>query len=130
MVKRKEAAAVSWPQTWEIKNEHITSILFSDQQDVTELAKSAVDYMCELANAIYTGDLPDHFYAVYVATRLVSANKKEPAAVGDYEEMLVHPINVEQTKPCQYGCGEPGRGMQLVFGVKDMLDGADGTMDA
>ena len=134
-----------------IRNEHITSILFSDQRDVTELAKSAVDHVCELANAIHTGDLPDHFYAVYVATRLVAANKKEPGALEEDEEMPVRPINVgnawrrlftkayfeplieifiEQTKPCQYGCGKPGGGTQLVFGVKAMLDGADGTMVA
>ena len=77
-----------------IRNEHITSILFSDQRDVTELAKSAVDHVCELANAIHTGDLPDHFYAVYVATRLVAANKKEPGALEEDEEMPVQPINV------------------------------------
>eukprot|EP00957_Ditylum_brightwellii_P124750 9508200-Ditylum_brightwellii.AAC.1 len=44
-----------------------------------------------------------------------------------YYEPLIE-IFTEQTKPCQYGCGEPGRGTQLVFGVKAMIDGADGTM--
>eukprot|EP00957_Ditylum_brightwellii_P147422 11225703-Ditylum_brightwellii.AAC.1 len=70
-----------------IRNEHIASILFSDQQDVTELAKSAADHVCELANAINTGDLPDHFYVVYVATMLIAAYKKESGAPEEDEEM-------------------------------------------
>eukprot|EP00957_Ditylum_brightwellii_P003379 256169-Ditylum_brightwellii.AAC.1 len=64
------------------------------KRDVTELAKSAVDHVCELANAMHTCDLPDHFYAVFDATRLVAANKKEPGALKEDEEMPVHPINV------------------------------------
>eukprot|EP00957_Ditylum_brightwellii_P056807 4305363-Ditylum_brightwellii.AAC.1 len=68
-----------------IRNEHITSILFSDQWDVIELVKSAVDHVCELANAIHTGDLPDHFYVVYVATRLVATNKNKQGALEEDE---------------------------------------------
>eukprot|EP00957_Ditylum_brightwellii_P212397 15367214-Ditylum_brightwellii.AAC.6 len=91
-----------------IRNEHITSIHFSDQPDVTELAKYAVDHVCELTNAIHTGDLPDYFYAVYVATRLVAANKKEPAALDDDEEMPVHPINysTQEMYKDYNGCGK------------------------
>eukprot|EP00957_Ditylum_brightwellii_P165423 12594425-Ditylum_brightwellii.AAC.1 len=67
-------------------------------------------------------------------TMLVAANKKQPGALEEDEEILVRPINVgntwrwlftkvyfellikiftEQTKPCQYGCGKPGGGTQL-----------------
>eukprot|EP00957_Ditylum_brightwellii_P185099 14095576-Ditylum_brightwellii.AAC.1 len=46
-----------------------------------------------------------------------------------YFELLIE-MFIEQTKPCQYGCSKPGGETQLVFGVKDMLDGAGGTMVA
>eukprot|EP00957_Ditylum_brightwellii_P141200 10757862-Ditylum_brightwellii.AAC.1 len=81
--------------------------------------------------------MPDTFYIYYMATRLAAANKKDLATLQDGEAMVVHPINIRNawqrvwakayfkplikmfiayTKPCQYGCGEPGGGTEMVFG--------------
>ena len=95
--------------------------------------------------------MPDPFYIFYMATRLIAASKKNPASLQDGEAMDVRPINIGNawrrvwtkayfkplievfiayTKPCQYGCGEPGGGTEMVFGVKAMMDGAESNMIA
>eukprot|EP00957_Ditylum_brightwellii_P092607 7051960-Ditylum_brightwellii.AAC.1 len=72
-----------------------------------------------------------------MATRLIAANKKDPATLHDGEAMDVRPINIRNawqrvwtkayfkpliklfiayTKPCQYGCREPGGCTEMVFG--------------
>eukprot|EP00957_Ditylum_brightwellii_P127171 9696836-Ditylum_brightwellii.AAC.1 len=86
-----------------------------------------------------------------MATRLISGNKVDPTTLQPGETMPCCPINIgrawrhlfikgyfepiintfiDATKPCQYGCREPGRGTELALAIKAMLDGTDGFMVA
>eukprot|EP00957_Ditylum_brightwellii_P074890 5692148-Ditylum_brightwellii.AAC.1 len=72
-----------------------------------------------------------------MATRLIAANKKDLATLQDGKAMGVRHINIRNawwrvwtkayfellievfiayTKPCQYGCSEPGGGTEMMFG--------------
>eukprot|EP00957_Ditylum_brightwellii_P065858 4994701-Ditylum_brightwellii.AAC.1 len=102
-----------------------------------------------MANAIHMGDIPDAFYIIYMATRLIAGNKVDPTTLQSGETMPCCPINTggiwrclftkayfepnidtffDAIKPCQYGCKEPGGGTELAFVIKSMLDSADGLM--
>ena len=57
------------------RNEHLTVLLFNEKKEMTARAASAFGNMCELANDVFKVNLPKYFYRVWVANRLVPANK-------------------------------------------------------
>eukprot|EP00957_Ditylum_brightwellii_P096762 7369666-Ditylum_brightwellii.AAC.1 len=76
------------------RNEHITSIMFSDEHAVPPLAKAAVDHVCGQANAFQMGDMSDAFYITYMATRLIAGNKIDPTTLQQGETMPCCPLNI------------------------------------
>ena len=126
-----------------LRNEHLTSIVFTDRSNASPKAKSAIHSFHELGNQIVKGNLPWFFYVAWTASGLTAMNKTTYDELGVDELMDCRPLMkgnsarkvitsawiepfkmkmVEVTRPTQFGSGEKAGGTQLIFAAKLMME--------
>ena len=62
-----------------LRNEHLTALQFHKDRQVLTEAHAATTHLFNFGNNVVTNALPRYFYTAYLATRLVPANKDDPA---------------------------------------------------
>ena len=126
------------------RNEHLLALLIKPTRQVTPSAKNAVDNFHAYANNIVQGQFPDYFYAGYVASRLVPANKVHPDLLNPDDTPDCRPINIGSAErqlierayfdeglqasfarilePVQNGVCVKGGISKSIFGIQAVLD--------
>ena len=131
-----------------LQNEHLIAIHIYPKRQVTPGAAAAVDNFYKYANGIVQMRLPEYFYTMWVAGRMVPANKEHPndvrpgafpdcrpVNIGNADRQLVTRVYfgddlndtyIDILGPVQNGCGIPGGISITAFGAQVALNATPG----
>lgn len=125
-----------------LRNEHLTSLVFHPNRQVSPLARDAVDQLYRLLNLIANGSLPSYFFVLFYSVRQIALFKVDPNELPDGVSPPVRPIGIGSalprllwrcllhpfvpqvqtiTAPEQYGIGEKAGGSKLTTGARMLL---------
>ena len=77
-----------------LRNEHLTALQFHKDRQVSKEAHSATTHLFNFGNNVVTNALPKYFYTAYLATRLVPANKDDPADLPEGKTADCRPVKI------------------------------------
>mgnify|MGYP001307855544 FL=1 len=80
------------PGPGNLRNEHLTALVFNPQSRVSDQASAAFDHLFEVSEAIIAGRFPWYFYVAWTATSLSAVNKVDPESLAEGQTMDCRPV--------------------------------------
>ena len=77
-----------------LRNKHLVSLMVKPDRQMVPSAAAAVDHLVGFANAVVKVEMPSYFYTVFVACRLVPANKVNPVDLPPDVTPDCRPVNI------------------------------------
>jgi hypothetical protein len=79
-------------------NKHLLALAVNQSRQLTPSAATAIDNYLDYANAVLWVQMPDYFYAAWVSSRLVPANKVHPDDLPPETTTDCRPVNIRSAE--------------------------------